>query len=92
MKLPEVRVGVLFRPEFFRSSLLHLSSAHNCDDHTLKIREDSVNIFYDKTSCPTGKISVKSASRMGSVEILSLLSCCKLRECKPIHLHNMKFP
>ena len=39
----------------------------------------SVNVFYDKTSCPCAKSSVKSASRMGGVEILSLLSLCKLR-------------
>ena len=37
--IPEVRVLVTFRPDFFRHlSGYYLSSAHNCENYTLKIR------------------------------------------------------
>ena len=55
----------------------YLSKAYNCENHALKIREKSVNDFYDKTS-PCAKSSVKSASRMGGVEILPLLLRCSV--------------
>ena len=66
----------------------YLSKAYNCENYALLIREVSVNDFYGKTS-PTAKSSVKSASRMDGVEILSLLLRCKLRECISIIYINM---
>jgi len=87
-QFPEVSVRVLLGLNFSGLPRYYLSKAYNCENHALKIREESVNVFYDKTSCRCAKSVVKSSSSMGGVEILSLLSLCKLRECISICLHK----